>query len=131
VHVRVVLTVMGRGLSELQATILVLAYRNHQARMERMATLEEGSYEYLVLTEGVPSVDLYYPELLREHFGFEVRSHWWSPELGGRPTGGAKFPDAKDRRAPVPFRPILAIPRRRAARGSRIGRTAQRPHSWT
>jgi hypothetical protein len=86
---------MGRGLSELQATILVLAYRNHQARMERMATLEEGSYEYLVLTEGVPSVDLYYPELLREHFGFEVRSHWWSPELGGRPTGGQNFPMQK------------------------------------
>jgi hypothetical protein len=56
-----------------------------------MATLEEGSYEYLVLIEGVPSVDLYYPEVLREHFGFEVRNRWWSPERGERPTGEQNF----------------------------------------
>jgi hypothetical protein len=82
---------MGRGLSELQVTILALAYRNYQARMERMATLEAGSIEYRVLTEGVPSVDLYHPEVLREHFGFEVQSDWWTPELGERPTGGQNF----------------------------------------
>jgi hypothetical protein len=86
----VVLTVMGRGLSDLQGTILVLAYRKRQARMERIATLEADSFEYRVLNEGVPSVDLYYPEVLREHFGFEVRSHWWAPERE-RPTYGQNF----------------------------------------
>jgi hypothetical protein len=83
---------MGRGLSELQGAILALAYGNRRARVERLATLEVGSFEHRVLNEGVPSVDLYYPEVLREHFGFEVRSHWWSPERGERPTSGQHFP---------------------------------------
>lgn len=56
-----------------------------------MAALEEGSFEYHVLTEGVGSVDLYYAEVLYEYFGFDVRNRYWSPERGERPTWGQNF----------------------------------------
>lgn len=122
---------MGRGLSALQATILVLAYRNHRARVEHMAALEEGSFEYHVLTEGVGSVDLYYAEVLYEYFGFDVRNRYWSPERGERPTWGAELFDAKHWRAPLPECAVLAFPRRRAARGSWVSRASQGRPGWT
>ena len=60
---------MGRGLSELQRTILGLAYRNRVNQSERVAA---GDRRY---TGGVWSVDLYYAEVLREHYGWEVRGY--------------------------------------------------------
>jgi len=64
---------MARGLSELQKAILRLAYRNRQVRDER-------------------SVDLFYPEVLHEHFGWPIaRTHSWRPEKGERPCGYDRY----------------------------------------
>jgi len=83
---------MGRGLSELQKSILRLAYHNRLERLERIAKkTDPGSHEPLVLTRGVGPPDLYYAEVLREHFGWEVRSLWWRPERGQRPSRGQNF----------------------------------------
>ena len=82
---------MGRGLSELQQSILRLAYRNRRERLAKIAESEAGGHEHAVLTRGVGSVDLYFPEVLREHFGWDVHSIWWSPERGERPRWGQSF----------------------------------------
>jgi hypothetical protein len=81
---------MARGLSELQQSILRLAYRNRLERLDRIAESEPGSHEYRVYTQGVHSVDLYYAEVLREHFGWDVRG-WWDPEREPRPKRGQNF----------------------------------------
>lgn len=86
-----VLTIMARGLSDLQKAILVLAYHRHQERLEQIATAKEGSHEHLVLTRGVGSIDLFNAEVLHEHFGLPVCSHWWRPERGERPRWGNNF----------------------------------------
>src|SRR5215213_5712429 len=68
----IVSTIMGRGLSELQKSILRLAYHNRLERLDKIAKkTDPGSHEHLVLTRGVESPDLYYAEVLREHFGWE------------------------------------------------------------
>ena len=76
---------MGRGLSELQRAILALAYRNRLDRLEHAKTGDE------VYTRGVYSIDLYYAEVLREHFGWEVRGYSWRPERESRPCWGQSF----------------------------------------
>jgi len=59
---------MARGLSELQKSILRLAYRNRQKREQ--------------------NVDLYHAEVLHEHFGWPISNHpRWQPEKGERPRG--------------------------------------------
>jgi hypothetical protein len=82
---------MGRGLSQLQQAILALAYRKRRERSAKVAETEPGSHDHAVLTQGVGSVDLYFPEILHELYGFEVRSVWWDPERGERPTWGQNF----------------------------------------
>jgi hypothetical protein len=88
-----VLTIMGRGLSDLQRAVLLLAYRKRREREKQLAALEEGSHKWGVLTRGGGSVDLYFAEFLREHFGFEVHAIWWDPERDGfrRPHMGNNF----------------------------------------
>lgn len=49
---------MGRGLSELQKSILRIAYRNHQA-----GPMTHG---------GISKTHAYYAEVLHEHFGFPI-----------------------------------------------------------
>src|SRR5215212_5900217 len=82
---------MARGLSELQQSILRLAYRNRLERLDRIAESEPGSHEYRVYTQGVHSVDLYYAEVLREHFGWDVRGWRWDLEREPRPKWGHNF----------------------------------------
>lgn len=81
------LTVMGRGLSDLQRSILVLALRNRTERLERAP--RDANY-----ARGVWSIDLYDAEVLHHLYGWPLsnRGLGWRPRKEEqRPTFGQSF----------------------------------------
>ena len=110
---------MGRGLSDQQRRVLLLARESRRNRERRLSGAfgDLSDHERIVYSRGIGTVDLWRPEIVRELYG-------WEPS---RRSGGWRQLRARPLESQQPARLRVRVLRPGSDRASRIQAGAGRP----